>query len=443
MFYPESKEHLQSIIHTARENGTALVPVSSGAPHIHGASENAGAETVCFEKMSRILKIDRYSRYVRVEAGVTFGELIPAAAARGLRLNHPFLPRANKSVVASALEREAVMAAKYQYDYTDPLLNVEIVFGTGDDFRTGSASGPGPAEELKADMVTPWGPGAIDFLRFFTGAQGTMGFVTWATLKAELLPCLDRLRFVEADEAGKLTSLANTLLRRRIPDDCVILNDVNFAAAFSDDEAEADILRRHLPPWVMVCRVCGYERYPERRVSIYQGYLEDACREAGLRAVPAPFGLDGIEERVEKLLFDCDSRETWWKMRRGGLREILFLTPPVAAPSLLRILQHERGPRPGSAPGITLQPQVQGRAFRVECDVFYDAASHVEARQADEFRDAAEKELFAKGAYFDRPYGRKLSDMVYAADRTGTESLRKLKKIFDPDGILNPGKLCF
>lgn len=442
MYYPESREHLQSIVRAARESGTALVPVSSGAPHIHGASENTGAQTVCFEKMDRIHKIDRYSRYVRVEPGVTFGELIPAAAAKGLRLNHPFLPRANKSVVASALEREAVLVPKYQYDYTDPLLNVEVVYGTGDDFRTGSASGPGPAEELKADMVAPWGPGSIDFLRFLIGAQGTMGFVTWATLKAEVLPSLSRMSFVEADKPGKLTSLANTLLRRRILDDCVILNDINFAAAFSSGEAEAEILRRLLPPWVMVCRICGFERYPERRISIYQGYLEEACREAGLAAVPTLSSLDEIGQHVEKLLLDCDRRETWWKLRRGGLREILFLTPPSAAPSLVETLERAAGSLPKEALGVTLQPQVQGRAFRVECDVFFDARSEAETRCADEFCGTASGELFAQGAYFDRPYGN-IAGMVYDRDRTGVESLRKLKKIFDPDGILNPGKLCF
>ena len=97
----------------------------------------------------------------------------------------PLLPRPSKSVAASMLEREPVLIPKYHYDYTDPLLTLEVVYGTGDDFRTGSASGPGPLEQLKADKVNPWGPGSVDYMRFVTSAQGTMGFVTWVIAKTE------------------------------------------------------------------------------------------------------------------------------------------------------------------------------------------------------------------------------------------------------------------
>ena len=153
MHYPENTRQVEAIIQNARKIKTPLVARSSRGPHLHGASENPIAETVDFSCMNRIIKIDRRSRYVRVEPGVTFGELIPLLKDAGMRLNMPLLPRAGKSVVASALEREAVLIPKYQYDYTDPLLTVEAVFGTGDVFRTGSAAGPGSPEETRADCA--------------------------------------------------------------------------------------------------------------------------------------------------------------------------------------------------------------------------------------------------------------------------------------------------
>ena len=182
MFLPQNTQEVCDIVREAAEQGKALVPCSSKEPHLHEGSVNLSAETISFEKMNRILKISRHDRYARVEAGVTFGTLLPALAEQGLRANHPFLPRAGKSVVTSMLEREAVLVPKYQYDYTDPLLTTEVVYGTGELFRTGSAAGPAPYEESAADMVNPWGPGSVDFARFLCGAQGTMGLVTWATL---------------------------------------------------------------------------------------------------------------------------------------------------------------------------------------------------------------------------------------------------------------------
>ena len=437
MHCPKTRSDLQEIIKAAREKGTPLVPVSSGAPHIHGSSQNEKAETVDMTKMNSIMKIDRTNRYARVEVGVTFGELIPEMAKNGLRLNAPFLPRANKSAITSALEREAVLVPKYQYDYTDPMLTMEVVFGTGDDFRTGSASGPGPWEELKADMVSPWGPGTIDYQRFVMGAQGTMGIVTWGTLKAEVMPSKSTLFFVEAEDLSSLTKLTNELLRYRTLDDCIILNSVNLAKAFGDNEEEEAAIMQKAAPWTFICRICGFDRYPEKRIEIYEGYFADICKNHGISATSAPFGDEALAAKIDKMLWDCDRRETYWKVRKGDVREIIFLTPPSKAPALTDTLKNAVKNHPAEDVGITLQPQVQGRAFRVECDLFCKTASDVEALAYD-----AEKTLLESGAYFDRPYGNLCKD-IYAIDPAGTESLKKLKNIFDPDGIFNPGKLCF
>ena len=437
MHYPESKKELQEIIKAAREKGTPLVPVSSGTPHIHGISENEKAETVDMSKMNKILKISRHDRYARIEAGVTFGDLIPEMAKNGLRLNAPFLPRANKSAIASALERDAVLVPKYQYDYTDPLLTLEVVFGTGDEFRTGSASGPGTYEELKADMVSPWGPGTIDYLRFVMGAQGTMGIATWGTLKAEVMPAQSKLYFVEADDISVLTKLCNELIRYRTLDDCIILNSVNLAKAFGDNAEEEQEILKKASSWTLICRICGFDLHSEKRIEIYEGYFADICAKHGVNYASAPFGSEALAAKIDKMLWDCDRRETYWKVREGDIREILFLTPPSKAPALTDALKKAVSAHPEKDVGITLQPQVQGRAFRVECDLFCKDALAVE-----DLAYSAEKELLKNGAYFDRPYG-KLCDDIYSIDPTGTESLKKIKNIFDPDGILNPGKLCF
>jgi FAD/FMN-containing dehydrogenase len=164
--------------------------------------------------MKRILKIDPVNRCVMFEPGVTYGELIPEVRKQGLKINIPLLPRATKSVVASRLEREPVLIPKYQYDHTDPLLTMEVVYGTGEEFRTGSASGPGNLDTLKADKVNPWGPGPVDYARLLSGAQGTMGLVTWAITKAEVLPSLQRLYFIPVEDTAKLT-WPEPLLRRR------------------------------------------------------------------------------------------------------------------------------------------------------------------------------------------------------------------------------------
>ena len=52
------------------------------------------------------------------------------------------------------------------------------------------------------------------------------------------------------------------------------------------------------------------------------------------------------------------------------------------------------------------------------------------------------EELLKQGAYYSRPYGI-WSPMAFNRDSQTTMVLKKIKGIFDPNNVLNPGKLCF
>jgi FAD/FMN-containing dehydrogenase len=65
-----------------------------------------------------------------------------------------------------------------------------------------------------------------------------------------------------------------------------------------------------------------------------------------------------------------------------------------------------------------------------------------DASRWESFYVDVSKTLFQMGAYFSRPYG-PWSDIVYGRYETFVKYARELKRIFDPNLILNPGKLCF
>ncbi|MFC1946897.1 FAD-binding oxidoreductase, partial [Chloroflexota bacterium] len=70
---------------------------------------------------------------------------------------------------------------KYQWDISDPLACVEVIFGSGDEFRTGQAAGPGSVEEqwkVGGIQKAPYGPGVASWHRIIQGSQGTIGIVT-------------------------------------------------------------------------------------------------------------------------------------------------------------------------------------------------------------------------------------------------------------------------
>jgi FAD/FMN-containing dehydrogenase len=447
LVYPENKDEVQGIVRLAGENKVPLVPVSSGPPRFHGDTVPChGGIIVDFSKMKRVIKIDPTSRSVIVESGVTYGELIPLLKEQGLKLVTPLLPRASKSVVTSRLEREPVIIPKYQFDYVDPLLTMELVYGTGDDFHTGSASGPGNLEKLKADKVNPWGPGTVDYFRLVSAAQGTMGLVTWAATKVEVCPELQKLYFIPIENAEKLAAPMQMLLKRRVVDECLALNNADLAVILAEDwPGDYDELKATLPPWTVIICIAGYRRRPEERVSIMEKYLEEICANLGLKPQVTLPGAREKETKFLELLSNPWNKEPYWKLRRkGSCHDIFFLTTLSKIPEFIELMKgvSDRYDYPSSDIGCYVQPVVQGRGchceFNIPCD---DSNARETAEVRKLFIDASE--IFMKnGAFFSRPYG-PWADMVYSRYTEGVNALRKLKDIFDPDNILNPGKLCF
>ena len=430
LIYPESKEEVQKLVQLANETRMPLIPVSSGPPRFHGDTLlNLTGVIVDFSRMKRILRIDPVSRFTMIEPGVTYSELIPELRKQGLKLSMPLLPRASKSVVTSRLEREPALIPKYQYDYIDPLLTLEVVYGTGDDFRTGSASGPGTLETLKADKVNPWGPSAVDFFRFVSGAQGTMGLVTWAITKVEVLPSLQKLYFIPADDAKYPAELMKRLLRRRVGDECLALNNVNLATMLTErwpDDYEE--LKSNLPSWTLMVCLAGYSRRPEERVILQEKYLMDICGDLGLVPQETLPGAEGMEIRVLELLSNPWDREPYWKLRyKDACYDVFFLTTLSRVPEFVNLMRKITAANhyTGDNIGAYIQPVVQGRGCHVEFSIPCNTADPAEVASVKTLFIDASQTLIKNGAFFSRPYGQ-WADMVYQENTKEVEALRKL-----------------
>jgi hypothetical protein len=92
--------------------------------------------------------------------------------------------------------------------------------------------------------------------------------------------------------------------------------------------------------------------------------------------------------------------------------------------------------------GSYLQPIEHNRACHLEFHLFYDPANSWEVeRVRNLYRDAA-IDFLNEGAFFSRPYG-ELAPILYERAAGYTTVLKRVKKVFDPNNIMNPGNLCF
>jgi FAD/FMN-containing dehydrogenase len=447
MVKPRSVDEVRDIVLWANETLTPLVPVSSGGPHFRGDTLPTAAESVIVDlrAMNRILKVDRRNRLALVEPGVTYSQLQPALQKEGLRTIMPLLPRGNKSVIASLLEREPIMSPRYQWNLLDPLRSLEIVWGNGDKFYSGSGTFRGEREEDWQEGLVPVrgpGPGQLDFYKFVSAAQGSMGIVTWASVKCEVLPHVRKLFLVPAERVEDVIDFTYRLLRFRFADELFIVNNACLASILAEEADGVASLKNTLPPWIVVAGITGGHILPRERVEVREHDVRDIAQQFGLAMVPAVEGCRGAE-LLELVL--RPSGEPYWKLRyKGASQEAFFLTTLDRTPGYVATMHAaaDEHQYPTLDIGVYIQPVHQGVGCHCEFILPFDRDSQTEIRRTEAlFRDASHR-LFNQKAYFSRPYGI-WADMVYNADARTTIVTQKIKDIFDPNRVMNPGKLCF
>jgi FAD/FMN-containing dehydrogenase len=444
---PSNVEQVQRIVLWANETGTPLVPLSSGPPHLRGGTlpTAPGAVIVDLSGMKRILKINRRNRLAVIEPGVTYSELQPKLQREGLRIITPLLPRSTKSVIASLLEREAIISPRYQWTLLEPLRSLEIVWGSGDKLYSGTGFLWSERDEDWDEGQVPLqgpGPAQLDYYRLVSGAQGSMGIVTWASVKCEVLPERRKLFLVPAKKLERLIDVAYRLLRFRFGDEFFIVNNACLAYLLTARAGDVESRRDVLPAWTLVVGVTGGNVLPDQKVAGRESDIRQIAESRGLEMAAAVGGCDG--DTLLELLLE-PSAEPYWKVRyRGASQELFFMTTLDRTPGHVSTVASAAAERsyPDADLGVYIQPAQQGVCCHCEFILPFDRKRPEENERAlGLFRDASTR-LFEGGAYFSRPYGMWAS-MVYEADPGTTAVTRKMKGIFDPKNVMNPGKLCF
>ena len=441
---PRKAEEIHQIIQLANKNLIPVVPVSSQV-HFNGAAiPKQGGIVLDLSRMNRILEVDELNRRVRVEAGVTWEKLTRELDKRGFRMTMPLLPPHNRSVVTDHLEREVL--TNTVYDYGEPLQSMEVVWPTGEIFRTGSASVAGyPDSPSKG--ANPSGPG-LDFYRLLQGAQGTMGVVTWANLKIQYQPKMDKILFAPVHDFDRITDFLYRVLRLRIGQECLLLNNVDLAAIIADDSEALDELWQTLPAWTLILVISGMQIRPEEKLKYEQDALDEVIRNefTDVELGDSLPGFPGLGRKLMPMLRQpWPKGETYWKNRyKGACQSLFFITKPNLASAFIDTVSEVAVMYgyPVDDIGAYLQPIEHNRACQLEFNFFYDPSSEAEREIVRGLNIEAAKVMLNDGAIFTRPYG-DLAGIVYEKAAGYAATLRRVKKVFDPNNIMNPGNLCF
>jgi hypothetical protein len=443
---PENSEQISKLIQYFRtlNNINVMVISSTTSPKFLN-------DTVCYDNsvildlhnMKQIPFINKRNRVCVIEPGVTWAELIPKLKKHDLRPLAPFLPRPGKSALASVLDREPHLIAKKQWDISDPLLCMEVIFGNGEIFRTGEAAGPMDIEANKkfgAALTNPLGPGQTDIFRIIQGSKGTYGIVSWISMQCDIIPNKRVIRFIHSDKITPLTEFIYSTVRKRWIDETFIINDNLLKAIFPS-------INGNIKKYIMIYAINGYELFPDEKISYQMEGCNEILNELGLEAKD---NISGITQNEIQPLIDGGTIDPHPKFSETSIAFDIFYNT-----TLDRLQTHLKGVDdilnrdgiPMDRVNIYIQPVIQARAVNLEFSIIADRPDSDKIEYSLEKVRALCKEIgrFASlnGGFFSRSY--ELINNIAFTDKNQVfqEGLRKLKRIFDPDMILNKGQLIF
>lgn len=434
--YPKNTEEIQAVVKYANEHVIPLTPRSSGISFYGAGIPSQGGIILELTRMNKILEVDGRDRKVKVEPGVTWVQVQEELEKQNMMVCNPLLPHPAKSVLTSAMEREPILISKTEYSET--FLTAEMVLASGEMFWLGTAIGKG---------MRGGNPDAfIPSPRLFMGAQGTLGVVTWANLKAEYLPTKDKLFFIPFKRIEDLAEPIYRIQRRMLGNECFVLNSFNLAAILAERGAdEFNTLRETLPQWTLILCLSGGHRLPEEKIEYEEEALMEVASEWRFDVLPTVSGIPGLREKMLKLLRKPWTKDGYWKFCYKGLcHDIFFHATLNRVPEFTKAMEEVAAKYgyPSRDIGFYLQPIDRGRIGYYQYG-FHCAPNDVRdaARVRSLYLEASEM-VVSMGGLFSTPYG-PWADMVYRRAATYTATMKLIKDVFDPNNIMNPGKLCF
>jgi D-lactate dehydrogenase len=211
--FPTAHEQVEALVKACREHGVPLVARGRGTNTTGATVPVAGGVVASFERMNRILRIDPDNRLAVVEPGVLNGDLQQALKPHGFfwppdPTSSPWCSIGGNLACNSAGPR----TVKYGSP-RENTLGLRAVAGTGDGFRCGT--------------YTSKGSTGYDLTRLLIGSEGTLALITEATLKLTPKPSgLRTLRATYRDVGAAARAVARIMAQPVTPCALEFIDDV-------------------------------------------------------------------------------------------------------------------------------------------------------------------------------------------------------------------------
>ncbi|MBI2713990.1 MAG: FAD-binding oxidoreductase [Rhizobiales bacterium] len=420
---PGSVDEVVAILKLANETKTPLVPQGGNTGLVGAQIPFDGELILSLTRLDKIREVDAASNSMTCEAGVVLANAQNAAAAVD-RLFPLSLGAEGSCTIGGNLSTNAGGTAALAYGIARELvMGLEVVLADGRIMHLLS--------KLKKDNT------GYDLRHIFIGAEGTLGIITAAVLKLFPRPRAVETAFIgvlSPAAAVKLLNLARARVGGTVTSFELIVREVIEFAVKHGHSVRDPLTGRH--PWYVLMEVAS-QHSDGLRASLeellgdaaQQGLIEDATIAASLDHAKAFWHLRHVLPEVQK--------------PEGGSIKHDISVPVASVPDFLEDASAAvRKLIPGCRP-VPFGHVGDGNIhFNVSQPVGADQAAFL-ARWG-EVNAVVDKIVLKYQGSISAEHGigvLKRNSLPKVKDPVALDLMRGLKRMLDPNGILNPGKV--
>ncbi len=412
--FPASTAEMVAILKLANEYIFPVTARGGGVGYTGGAVPVDGGIVIGTDRMNKIIEIKADDLYITCQPGLTTFEVQQAVGEHGLMFA-PDPASYKDSFIGGNIAENAGGMRTPKYGVTKHhVLGLEVVTATGEVIRTGG--------KTVKNVV------GFDLTGLMCGSEGMLGIITEATLK--LLPMPEATSTVRANfksmEAAckvltKFTPHGILPMAMEVIDKfCVAAVEENFAFGLSR-EAEA----------ILLVAVDGSAEEVERQAIVIE------------KVIAENDGFDILRAKTK------EDEDKLWDVRRA-------ISPSLMKYGTLKINEDVVVPR-SRVPELVARIEQIGKKHNTFVANFGHAGDgniHVNfvVDRDDPAAIARARECVSETFQLSVDLGGTISGehgigyvksqyMHYAIDHATLEIMKSIKRVFDPKGILNPGKM--
>ena len=413
--WPATAEEISAILKLANKDRFPVVPRGAGTSLAGLAVPEKGGVILDLGRMNKIISVSVTDRLAVVQPGVVYADLERALAPHDFF----FPPDPASGTVATlggnvATNAGGIKGAKYGTT-KDYVLSLQVVLPDGRVMRTGSKC-------MKSSS-------GYDLTKLFVGSEGTLGVVTEITLKINPKPSLSSTAmatFEDLEDAGRAVS--EIMHSGILPSALEVVDQQTLIAINQNTDLNLPEVEA-----ILIAETDGHTREEtqfqlNKVIEIFKKNNASTVKQAATK------------EEAEALWTARKSAYAVMSRINNSLAVEDLSVPMSKVPNILKTISDLakkydlKIPTVGHAGDGNLHPTIS-----------YDSTNPDEVKRVEQ----ASAELFEKvielGGTLTGEHGIGLAKarfMTMEHDPVAMDVMRSLKKSFDPNNILNPGKMA-